>query len=361
MNREYYLMNRQRPFLRFLCERDASGKAMFSELQWLTELRPIGYGNLRGFLVRRLPPKNRRHVRALLERFGCSDLEIFLRVTHGLSLNDTLWVKEADSSLAWENVSLYANDFDPLVSEAAFDGVGRESGFSLPSPEFGTDGSYDKCWVRDADGIRLYKGGVGLEPVSEFLVCQLAPRLCRRYVEYDLGIYRGRLVSKCALFTSEQTGLVKASDVFGWEQSLPRLLAYCRTLGCEDDFRRMCVLDALTLNTDRHYGNFSFLFDNATMEILTLAPVFDNNRALLPELDEEQLAAPDQYAAQARPRLGPDFILMARELLTEEIRADLETLRGFRFVNHPVHPISDRRLELLSALVQRQLDHILEA
>jgi hypothetical protein len=32
----------------------------------------------------------------------------------------------------------------------------------------------------------------------------------------------------------------------------------------------------------------------------------------------------------------------------------------FRFANHPQHPISENKLELLSALVQRQLGRILE-
>ena len=32
----------------------------------------------------------------------------------------------------------------------------------------------------------------------------------------------------------------------------------------------------------------------------------------------------------------------------------------FRFANHPQHPISENKLELLSALVQRQLGRILD-
>ena len=54
----------------------------------------------------------------------------------------------------------------------------------------------------------------------------------------------------------------------------------------------MCILDAIILNPDRHYGNFGVLFDTATMEVLQMAPVFDNNKSLLPELDNDQLAAP---------------------------------------------------------------------
>ncbi len=86
-----------------------------------------------------------------------------------------------------------------------------------------------------------------------------------------------------------------------------------------------------------------------------MAPVFDNNRALFPELDEEQLAAPNWYVDHCRPKLGRDFIVTAKGLLTDSIRADLEALRDFRFANHPIHPISEHRLELLTSLVQCQL------
>ena len=363
MKNEYLLMNQDRLMLRFFCERNAFDEPEFFEIEWLTELKPIGYRGLEGFLAGRQAPKHRRHIKELLERYGCDDLEGFLRVTHALSLNDTFWVKEADSNLCWDGVSLYQNKFDRLVSEAAFDGVISETDLSSTSPEFGTDGYYAKCWVRDEGGIWLYKSGSGLhviEPVSEFLVSQLAQRVCPNAVQYDLDLYHDKLVSKCPLFTTEATGLAKASAVFNGEQTIPRLMDFCRTLGSDGDFRRMCVLDALTLNPDRHYGNFGFLFDSQTMAIMGMAPVFDNNRALFPELDEDALAAPDWYIDHCRPKLGRDFIITARGLMTDEIRADLEKLKDFRFENHPRIPISESRLELLTVLVQRRISLILE-
>ena len=144
MTREYVLMNRDLPMLRFTCERNAFDEPEFIENEWLTDLRPIGYEELGDFLARRQAPKHRRHIKELLERYGCDDLEGFLRVTHALSLNDTFWVKEADSDSFWSSVSLYQNEFDQLVSEAAFDGVISETDLSSTSPEFGTDCYYAK-------------------------------------------------------------------------------------------------------------------------------------------------------------------------------------------------------------------------
>lgn len=189
---------------------------------------------------------------------------------------------------------------------------------------------------------------------------QLARRICPNAVQYDLEMYHEKLVSKCPLFTTEATGLVKAGTVFREEQTIPRLLAYCQAHGGDSDFRRMCVLDAIILNPDRHYGNFGFLFDNRTMAVIGMAPVFDNNRALFPELDEDELATPDWYVDHCRPKLGRDFLITARGLMTDEIRADLEQLRDFHFENHPRIPIRESRLDLLTSLVQRRIGLILK-
>ena len=53
MAREYVLMNRDLPVLRFACERNAFDEPEFMELEWLNELRPIGYDKLIDFLARR--------------------------------------------------------------------------------------------------------------------------------------------------------------------------------------------------------------------------------------------------------------------------------------------------------------------
>lgn len=356
---EYLLLNKNTPILTFSCTRNEFDEPEFHEEDWLADCRPIGYLDPESFLARRKAPKHRQHIQELLERYGCDDLEGFLKVTHALSLNDTFWVKGARSSLTWDNVSLYRNEFDQLISQAAFDGTVSSSELSSTSPEFGTDGYYAKCWVREGTDIFLYKSGSALyemEPISEYLVSQVAEDLCPHSVSYDLDHYHGKLISKCRLFTDEQMGLAKAGSIFrGKKQTIPTLLEYFASIGSEDAFRRMCVLDALVLNPDRHYGNFGVLFDTDTMQVLGMAPVFDNNRALFPELDEDQLADPDWYMQKCRPKLGRDFIITARSLLTDEIRQDLKTLDGFQFRQHPMISLPQSRLKLLSELVNQRI------
>ena len=360
---DYILLNKDLPMLAFHCRRNEFDEPEFFEDCWHTDLRPIGYRSLETFLDHRKAPKHRKHIRQLLEQYGCDDLEGFLRVTHALSLNDTFWVRETGAVRSWREVSLYTNPFSEIISEAAFDGVVSETDLSSTSPEFGTDGYYAKCWKREDNGIFLYKSGSAhyeIEPLSEYLAAQLSSCLCPGAVPYDMDFYHEKLVSKCPLFTDERMGLAKASAAFcGEKRTIPELLAFFEGIGRGDAFRRMCVLDAIILNTDRHYGNFGVLFDTDTLEIQEMAPVFDHNRSLLPELDNDQLADPERYLRHYKPKLGQDFLYNARGLLTDAIRRDLTLLKDFTFQQHPRIHAEQTRLDALNKIVQEQIRLIL--
>ena len=116
----YQLMNKDNILLEFSCVRDEFDEPVFSEDLWESETRPIGFTSIISFLERRKAPKHREHIHELLANYGCDDIEGFIRVTHAASLNDTFWVREKGSAVKWEEISLYRNDFNELISYAAF-------------------------------------------------------------------------------------------------------------------------------------------------------------------------------------------------------------------------------------------------
>ena len=116
-------MNKDVPYALFSCAQDEFGEESAILREWYTDLRPIGLQSLTAWLEKRRAPKRRKHMEQLLEQYGCVGLEGFLRVTHALSLNDTFWVKEESETLCWDEVSLYRNEFDALIAQAAFSGI----------------------------------------------------------------------------------------------------------------------------------------------------------------------------------------------------------------------------------------------
>lgn len=356
-------MNKDKIWLLFESSCDEFNETVFSEKEWFTDLRPHGYTDLYSFLDGRKAPKHRKHIEKLLERYNCLDAEGFIRFTHALSLNDTFWIKEEDSPLSWKDVSLYTNEFNEIIAHAAFDGYEGDTDFSGTSPEFGTDGYYAKCWIRESGNIFLCKSGSStfvMEPVSEFLSSQVSEIICPDSVKYDLSFIHEKPVSKCRLFTDEKYGFVKTVKLPDAGRTVSELLSFFENAGSGDSFRRMCIFDALILNVDRHFGNFGMIMDNDNMKILKAAPVFDNNRSLCFDLDDDQLKNTDWCIRKCRPVFGADFISTARGLLTDEIKNDLVNMQGFRFTQHSTIRTEQTRLDLLSDIVCTQIKRILE-
>jgi len=55
------------------------------------------------------------------------------------------------------------------------------------------------------------------------------------------------------------------------------------------------VFDAVIANQDRHFGNFGFIRDNASGELLRMAPIFDNGMSLLHQAMEDDLNDLNSY------------------------------------------------------------------
>ena len=274
--------------------------------------------------------------------YGGKTSSVFIALTHCLSLTDTLWVKSEREDVSWKDVNLYENQFDEDVSKFAFNGrdvVNFQK--TTTSPELTTDGAYDKCWLNEKDGIHLIKTGssgarnAGLEPYGEVLASQVFEKICSS-VKYNFRKYDGRIVSDCKIFTSQEFGYRPIALFYKERLTLPKLLEIYREFNCEDEFRRMVVADCITLNSDRHFGNFGFLVNNETFERTALNPCFDFNMAFVPLAEDgfdfgvcADGSKPnfDEYLSKRGPVIGSDYVAPARAILTPEIKKCVEEIR----------------------------------
>ncbi|MBQ2481294.1 MAG: hypothetical protein II516_08615 [Treponema sp.] len=364
----YTLINKETPLCDFIIE--GQGELEICKITREHQPLPFWCQPLSTWVANRSSAKHRAHVEKILEMCGGKTKSGFIALTHCLSLTDTLWVKSDRESVTWKDVNLYENNFDEVVSKLSFDGNGLFGiQMSTTSPELTTDGAYDKCWLNKKDGIHLIKTGsegarnTGLEPYGEVLASQVFEKLCKS-VKYSLRKYDGHIVSDCKIFTSQEFGYRPISMFYKDKLTLPKLLEIYRDFGCEDDFRRMVVADCITLNCDRHFGNFGFMVNNDTFERTVLNPCFDFNMAFVPFAEEGfDFGGPeldfDQYLSRRGPVIGSDYVAPAKAILTPQIKKCVEEIRETQLKVPCDQKFTEHRLSQMNMIKNVQCDRIL--
>ena len=324
---------------------------------------PYGFAGIDDWVDGRQIAKHCTSIEKLMRELGLTTRHDFIATARCLSLTDTFWMKRADEAITWDEVSLYRNPFDDVIARIAFDGTGMYGRQNSPtSPEFATSGSFAKCWVREGNDISLLKRGstgyanAGFEPYSEALAAEILEAAGIDHVPYEVVRHHGSLASKCPLFTSEEVGFVSAHRFFDGPFDVEDMLKFCRAHDSEERFREMVIMDALTANVDRHAGNYGFLVDNATGEVLHMAPLFDQNMACLPMMMEHDDF--DTYLSMIGPKIGNDFVLSARAFLTSDIRAKLVALKDFEYTD-PGFDYPAWKLEAVNRCKDRMIEAIL--
>lgn len=361
----YTLMNKDREIVRFRTYRNEYGTVRAADVEVLRhDLLPPEYADdIIRFIDGRKAPKHRKHVQSILKQLAAEDVEGFIRVSNAASLTDTFWVRDEEAPKTWENVSLYRNDFDENIARIAFEG--GSGTLSKTTPELSVDGNYAKCWIKEDGRLFLLKRGsetYGREVFAEYYASQLAEVICKESVKYDLVRHHEHLATKCGIFTSEAKGF--SPMMYHVENphsvSVKEALAIIEKYGDGENFRRMMVFDALTLNIDRHLGNFGLLLDNESLSPLGMAPVFDHNRSMLFNLSDERFMEQDMEGLiDIYPRLMGEFNLNANDMLTDEIINDLRNLSGFQFSRHGRFDWPEERLEKYELFIDKQIDKIL--
>lgn len=367
----YCLKQFDTPLIRFSVE---DGAEMNADLLWVNEearhLCPLGMEitpkGLESWLKHRTIPRNRAYVHDFLSKCGLNPNRPFniIKVSKGLSLNDCYWVVADDFDGTFEKFNLYDNRFSRVLGEIAFTGYGSTRASLASSPEFTTNGMLPKCWRRVDGTIKLYKGGTsgasntGMEPYSEFYAAQIASVLGVKAVGYHLAFWKEHLCSVCDLFTSKEFSFVPVGRLIT-SGGMEAVRGFYERLGEKyvKALNDMLVLDAIICNTDRHYGNFGFLVDNTTNEIVAPAPQFDHGNSLFNFAGRDawaDLAALERYSDTLVPCVYDDFIGTAKSVLTRENREGLRRLVEYRFKRHARYNLPPERLKLIEKVIQRR-------
>lgn len=318
-------------------------------------------------------PKNRAYVHTFLAKCGLNinrPMNI-ISVSKGLSLNDCYWIVEEGFEGSFDKYNLYDNRFSQILAMIAFTGYGSSLRSSLVScPEFTTNGMLPKCWRRVDGKVSLYKGGTmganntGNEPYSEFYASQIARVMGVNAIEYKLSKWKGELCSTCELFTSKEYSFVPVGRIVT-SGGLNSVREYYEKLGEKyvKALDEMIVFDAIISNTDRHFGNFGFLVDNKTNEIVAPAPLFDHGNSLFNFAGRDSLSnydAFEQYANTLLPCVYDDFVAEAKSVMSPELTEKVRRLVNFKFKKNPRYNLPDKRLKLIEKQIQKRVRELLE-
>lgn len=356
---------------------------------------PTYIRNVDGYLKYRFDMDTKFTSAALLTAGHIKYIEDYLVRTHAVSLYDTLWVKLTSDKDTWNSVSPYRNPLPQWAKEAGLGITGRPrlGEQSMVSPNFTLRGPWRQSWVNRNNARELHQtcGPLGLakSSIKPILMCyasQVAQAYsgeyaASRFVEYKRLKYAdksGQPIPRAVsmAFTNESIGylpyefaapdcrfgietydLISMEDKFG--DGVPGRADYRRLAD-------MIIVDTLTLNEGRNKNNFGYLVDNDSSKILGAAPIYLTGDCLLPEFKavsegEDSLAHIFDTEYNVR-RAGINLSVKdafndtARAVMNRAIEKRLMGMYPFHFKRFMGScDVSDRRLELMEYIVNRQI------
>lgn len=340
----------------------------------------INQGNITSILNSRFSVFNRLGMKDYLSSIGLKSKIELLKLTHGVSLSDCLWVRFDGENLDWKDVNPYSTshvfDVNWLIDKG-------NPLLNIVIPNYSSSGQFAKCWYTDNSVHKLIKCGssgaynAGIEPVSEVLFTQIADALkFNNYVKYDfhyvdytgtnyvyrqpsmlrevIGSTHKRLATVCECFAGESGSLITAKKLglSSYKDCID--FAKKHTLN-HIDMANILLCDCVGFNEDRHSGNVGFLYNPDTMEIMSVAPMYDNNLSLLCYWDDRDNV--NDYVLELCAKDGSTFDKLA-ELVFDEYPVLYHKLKSANItLSSPV--VCSDRVNMLNEVVRKNINKLL--
>ncbi|MCQ2742435.1 MAG: HipA domain-containing protein [Bacilli bacterium] len=232
--------------------------------------------DLATYLSSRTLDLDRPNARFLLKQLGITDKEEYVALyAYGATIQDSFWFKPLGSRKKYADIR-FDNE---LYADVALKGkILQLKGLTSPSPEFTNIGSFEKCWKKIDGEWWLYKAGKRDEILSEYFVYLLAHELGMPVATYALDGEYIRSKNFASKYDFEPMFSL-LGDNESYDKVFEILLRYDE--GIAADYIRLIWFDSIVYNVDRHNQNYGLLRDKKSGRVVSLAPNFDNNLALL--------------------------------------------------------------------------------
>lgn len=229
-----------------------------------------------------------RHLFNALRLTADATVEDKIRAGHAVTIEDNWWIQREDEDCSYEKLKAYNKVAADIATGMAQHGIIDTDGYT----ELGTVGSFEKAW-RKIDGTwYLHKKGDTAELLSEYFSYNFLKGMGVDVAEYSLYRYTPRSGIERVMVLSKDFTLGGRYDFepfacyFGENEDYGYILKELGKMeslipGISENYVRMCFFDGLLNNGDRHNGNAGFLRDSNDGKLVSLAPLYDFNQALI--------------------------------------------------------------------------------
>ena len=219
---------------------------------------------------------NSRLLKKALRLRATDDVSTALAV-NAATVTDRYWFKPEGSTATYEDIRFKENYFAELALRGDPDSFSRRPS---RTPELTNTGSFEKCWKLIDGKWWMYKSGNSEELFSELFICKLGEKLGLPMAHYELdGKYIRSIDFTDGAAVNFEPMRSLADDDEDYENCFTVLYDISPEIARQ--YLRLIWLDSICYNMDRHTENFGLLRDVKTGKILSLAPNYDNNIALI--------------------------------------------------------------------------------
>ena len=322
-------------------------------------------------------PSWRDKLDILLHRLNIIDPSELLDKSFGLSLSDQYWLKPINTSISYDDINFFDNDFDYtefLEASLSKNSNSIVSASSLNTPNNTTDGMLRKAWIIENDTRYLLKSGYKnelLQPFNEVLASEICDRLGFDHVKYTLDTYKDTVVSKCPCFITKNTELITCHQIRNnmdrydstkdYEEYI-KILEEHGIVDARTQMENMFILDFLIMNEDRHLNNFGIIRDVNTLKWLKCAPIFDNGQSLNTlyyDENELHISGEGRFFYEVKP--FDEIIKIVKNLKRIDIDKLNDLPEWFDNLLHQYQNLtnfSDTRINKLCIILNRQINKL---
>lgn len=319
-------------------------------------------------------PSWRDKLDILLHRLNIIAPSELLDKSFGLSLSDQYWLKPINTSISYDDINFFDNDFDYtefLEASLSKNSNSIVSASSLNTPNNTTDGMLRKAWIIENDTRYLLKSGYKnelLQPFNEVLASEICDRLGFDHVKYTLDTYKDTVVSKCPCFITKNTELITCHQIRNnmdrydstkdYEEYI-KILEEHGIVDARTQMENMFILDFLIMNEDRHLNNFGIIRDVNTLKWLKCAPIFDNGQSLKTlyyDENELHISGEGRFFYEVKP--FDEIIKIVKNLKRIDIDKLNDLPEWFDNLLHQYQNLtnfSDTRINKLCIILNRQI------